>query len=198
MSRYNMLKQYIPNILSLSRLPLAFLCIYFTCVMKPWHLTISLALFMLGSFTDYLDGYLARKWKIVSWFGKIIDPIADKILILAVLFIFSYEGIIPWVLTLIIASREILMTIIRLILLSKKIVLASIQSGKIKTFTQVIVLTTIYVLLIINSIINPEILQAWIKHTILFLVLAVVGISLYSCIDFLSIHKKTIQKNLIT
>ncbi len=164
--------------------------------MKPIHLVISLALFMLGSFTDYLDGYLARKWKIVSWFGKIIDPIADKVLILGVLFIFSYEGVIPWILTAIIASREIFMTILRLVMLSKKIVLASIKSGKVKTFSQVIVLTTVYVLLIVNTQIGSELWQVIIRNTILVLVLYVAAISIYSCVDFLNRNRKILQKHL--
>ncbi len=189
-------KKYIPNILSVLRLPLAFLCVYYTYSLKPVFLIISLALFMIASFTDYLDGYLARKWKIVSKFGKIMDPIADKVLILGVMFIFSYEGVIPWVLTVIIASREIFVTAIRFIMLSKKIVLASMHSGKVKTFSQVIALVGVYVLLIVNSWIDVATVNIVIKNIILLMILWVAGISIYSCVDFLNRNRRILSKHI--
>jgi len=149
---------------------------------------------MLASGTDFLDGYLARRWKKESNFGKIIDPIADKVLILGALFVFTWHGIIPLILTLIIAIREILLTVIRLMLLSKKVVLASIQSGKIKTFSQVGVLLFIYVVLIFKFQLTKIISFNFITNIVLLLILWIVFITLYSGYEFFIRNKKAISK----
>ena len=72
------------NILTLSRILLA--AIIFVLLMSPDRYLLALVLFFLAGFTDYFDGYLARKYNAVSQLGEILDPIADKILILFVLF----------------------------------------------------------------------------------------------------------------
>ena len=149
---------------------------------------------MLAAATDFLDGYLARKWNIISSFGKIVDPIADKILILGILFIFSYKGVVPMVLAIIIAFREILLTVIRLLLLSKKIVIASIQSGKFKTFSQVMSLVIIYVMLIFRVPIKEMIGASGFNMIILGLIIWVTSITLYSGYEFFVQNTKAIKQ----
>ena len=186
-------KKQIPNILSFSRLIFAIFCCYFAFTLNPTSLSISHGLFMVASATDYFDGYYARKWKVVSNFGKIIDPVADKVLILGVLFVFTYHGVIPFFLTAIIALREIVVTIIRFILLYRNIVLASIYSGKIKTFSQGIGLVIIYLLLIFKTSLIQYIDIEIISNVILGLVIWKVLITLYSGFEFFVENRKAIS-----
>jgi len=191
------LKRQLPNFLTIIRIPMAILCGYFAFTMKPIPLTVSLGLFLLASATDFLDGYLARKWGSVSRFGKIFDPIADKILIVGVFIVFTYNGIIPIILTVLIVLREVLLTIIRLVLLSKKVVLAARFSGKVKTFTQTIVLIIIYLLLIFSYPLNEAINGQIIKSMIFLLTLAAMSVTLYSGYEFLMVNRKSIEKMIL-
>lgn len=187
-------KRQIPNILTLLRIPMAILCAYFAFSLNSLSLSFSLGLFMLASFTDYLDGYLARKWNIVSHFGKIFDPIADKFLILSILFVFAYNDIIPLFLVIIIAFREIALTVIRLLLLSKKVVLASRYSGKVKTFSQVTFLVIVYLLLIFKTSLSYYISPSVVYYLILALTFYIVGITVYSGYEFITHNRKAISK----
>lgn len=187
-------KKSIPNILTVLRIILAIICTYFAFQGDKTSLTISLIIFIVASITDFFDGYLARKWKTESNFGKITDPIADKVLILGVLFSFTMQDVVPLLFTMIIAFREILLTIIRLVLAPKKVVIASVSSGKLKTGTQITALILIYLFMIF---IKP--LQAFfgihtIQWTIYGLLLFVVAITVYSGIEFFVLNKRAIKK----
>lgn len=188
------LQAQIPNILSILRIFLAFFCFYMALESTPYALSISLGIFVIAAMTDYLDGYLARKWNLISSFGKIVDPLADKILILGILFIFSYKGVVPMILASIIAFREILLTVIRLLLLSKKIVIASIQSGKFKTVSQVLVVIAIYLILIFMGSIKEYISPNVIKTIILGMIIWVTTITLYSGYEFFRYNTKAIRQ----
>jgi len=187
-------KRQIPNILSVTRFFLAIICFYLAMFKSPVYLAFSLSIFLLAAFTDFLDGYLARKWNIITNFGKIADPIADKFLVLGIFFIFAYKGIVPFIFIFVIAFREILLTAIRLILLSKKVVIASINSGKFKTMSQMAVITAIYLILIfmgtIKQLISPDV----IKYTIWGLTIWVVSITLYSGYEFFTQNTKALRK----
>lgn len=187
-------KRQIPNILTILRFPLAILCAYYAITLKQTPLCISLGLFLLASITDFFDGYLARKWNIVSNFGKISDPIADKLLILSVFFVFTYHGIISMHWTLLIFLREVVLTVIRLVLMTKKIVLASRFSGKIKTVSQIGVLIAIYVFLIFKIELVQYFGTELLNSAILALVIWTVGITLYSGYEFISANRKAIEK----
>lgn len=187
-------KRQIPNLLTLLRFPLALLCAYYAVTLKQTPLCISLGLFLLASITDFFDGYLARKWNMVSNFGKISDPIADKLLILSVFFVFTYHEIIPIYWTALIFLREVGLTVIRLILMTKKIVLASRFSGKIKTVSQIGVLIAIYVFLIFKIELVAYFGKEILNTTILALVVWTVGITLYSGYEFLSANRKELEK----
>ena len=90
-------------------------------------------IFILASFTDYLDGYLARKNKEVTDFGKFSDAIADKVLVNSVLIIFASQGFIPAIVPVVIICRDIIVDAIRMNIAGKGVVQAAKMSGKIKT-----------------------------------------------------------------
>lgn len=107
---------------------------------------VSFLLFVLASFTDYLDGHIARKYQIVSNFGKFIDPIADKLLVLATMILFVELGFISAWIPIITLFRDLIVTGIRLIALesSGKVIAANFW-GKIKTVAQIISLIVCFV-----------------------------------------------------
>ena len=149
----NIFVKQIPNILTTLRVPVSIACAYYTFQSDYQSLVYAFILFVIATSTDYFDGYLARLWDIESNFGKLLDPIADKVLILGILAGFSYQDLIPWFITIIIAFREILLTIFRIILAArpKQEVLQSIYSGKLKTFSQMFAIGNTYLLLLFKD-----------------------------------------------
>ncbi|WP_215492515.1 CDP-diacylglycerol--glycerol-3-phosphate 3-phosphatidyltransferase [Fenollaria sporofastidiosus] len=96
----------------------------------------SLLIFLLGSFSDFLDGYVARKYNMITDFGKFIDPIADKILVLSAFIMFIERGFVePWV-VIVVLFRELLISGFRMLAAKKNISIAADIFGKLKTTTQ--------------------------------------------------------------
>ena len=92
-------------------------------------------LFILASLTDFLDGYLARKNNLVTDFGKLLDAIADKVLVNSVLIILASQGFIHPIIPVVIIVRDSIVNSIKMIAASRGKVVAAIKSGKVKTAT---------------------------------------------------------------
>lgn len=107
---------------------------------------IALALFVIASFTDFLDGYLARRDNLVTNFGKFMDPLADKLLVCSALICFVQTGQLAAWIVIIIISREFIISGFRLIASDNGIVIAASYWGKFKTVSQMIMI----ILLIID------------------------------------------------
>lgn len=103
-------------------------------------------LFILASLTDFLDGYIARKYNLVTDFGKLVDAIADKILVNSVLIILAAQGVIHPIIPVVVIIRDSVVNSIKMLAASKGKVVAAIKSGKIKTACLMvgIVLTLFY------------------------------------------------------
>lgn len=99
---------------------------------------VSLAIFIIASITDFVDGQIARKCHQVSDFGKFLDPLADKLLVIAAMTIFCEWGSFPAWALMIVLSREFAVTGLRLIAVGKGKVIAAGWSGKVKTFATMI------------------------------------------------------------
>ena len=133
------MKKQIPNALTILRFLLVPVFLYFLYMSDSGAL-ISLIIFVIASLTDYVDGTLARKWNVVSDFGKIMDPLADKLLVLSALSAlcwmppFSFGSAI----FLIIALRELGITVLREYYQKKGIVVAADNLGKLKTVMQML------------------------------------------------------------
>lgn len=104
-----------------------------------------LVLFAIASFTDFLDGYLARSRDMITTFGKFLDPIADKLLVNTVLILFAAQGIVPVVPVLIMIWRDTIVDAIRMLISQKGYVMAAGYLGKVKTVAQM--LAIIFILL---------------------------------------------------
>ena len=94
---------------------------------------ISLALFIVASLTDFIDGYIARKYKQVSDFGKFLDPLADKLLTIACMCMMCEWGMMPAWALMIVLTREFAVTGLRLVAVQNGTVIAAGWSGKVKT-----------------------------------------------------------------
>lgn len=192
----SLLIRQLPNILTTVRVPVSIACAYYTFKADDFKcLIIAFILFSIATASDFFDGYLARLWKIESNFGKLLDPIADKVLILGILAGFSHMGLIPWFITIIIAFREILLTVFRLILASrpKNEVLQAISSGKLKTASQMAAIGFTYLLLLfeeqLSIFVNPDII-----HMIILIMISIAAIlTIYSGIEFYRVHQRQVD-----
>ena len=99
---------------------------------------LALAVFIIASLSDYVDGYIARKYNQVTDFGKFLDPLADKLLVIAVMTIFCQWGIMPAWALMIVLTREFAVTGLRLVAVGKGTVIAAGWSGKVKTASTMI------------------------------------------------------------
>ncbi|TYB58662.1 CDP-diacylglycerol--glycerol-3-phosphate 3-phosphatidyltransferase [Nonomuraea sp. PA05] len=126
----------IANVLTVLRLVLV--PFFVVCLFVPgtgWRVA-ALAVFAVASITDHLDGELARRYGLITDFGKIADPIADKALTGAALVCLSVLGELPWWVTIVILGRELGITALRLVLLRHAVIPAS-YGGKVKTVLQI-------------------------------------------------------------
>lgn len=127
-----------PNKLTLIRTLMVPIFIIFMYLDFEGSRYIATAIFAIASFTDFLDGYLARRDNLVTNFGKFADPLADKILVCsAMIMLVSYNEIPAWAVIIIIA-REFTITGFRIIAASENITIAASPLGKFKTVTQLI------------------------------------------------------------
>lgn len=95
-------------------------------------------IFAVASLTDYFDGQIARKSKLITTFGKLADPIADKLLINTIFLLLASDGTISIIIPIIMISRDTIVDAIRLVVANKQVVIAAKYLGKLKTVTQMI------------------------------------------------------------
>jgi CDP-diacylglycerol--glycerol-3-phosphate 3-phosphatidyltransferase len=135
----------IPNLLTLSRLFLT-VVLWFLCDQANLlGSALAIVTFLIAVGTDVFDGLLARRFSQITIFGKIMDPIADKVLILTMMFIFASQQILVWWMVILIAVREILVTASRIYLLTEGQVIPAETAGKIKAVFQMITIAVVLV-----------------------------------------------------
>lgn len=127
----------LPNYLTVFRIALIPVLVFFLFSPTRQSSFFAAVIFSIASITDWLDGYIARKMNIVTNLGKFLDPIADKLLIAAVLIMLVDLGHVPAWMTVIIIGREIAVTGLRSIASSEGIVIAASELGKGKTIFQI-------------------------------------------------------------
>ncbi|MDE2643465.1 MAG: CDP-diacylglycerol--glycerol-3-phosphate 3-phosphatidyltransferase [Verrucomicrobiota bacterium] len=127
----------LPNKLTVSRLILTAIFLLAMFVEFPFHITAALVLFVAASLTDLFDGIIARRRNLVTDFGKLMDPLADKVLICSAFIAYIELEWMPAWMVIVIVARELAITGLRLLAASKNIVLAAERQGKNKTISQI-------------------------------------------------------------
>ncbi len=187
------------NRLTMLRILLTFIFMFFLFCQGLWAKAASLVVFMLAALSDLFDGLIAQRWNMVTDFGRLMDPIADKILVLAAFAAFVQMQLIDAWMFVIIVSREILITSLRLFALNKGKVLSAARAGKHKTVSQMAVIFAILGFILLKEIVlkystwNP----AWEKifrQGIFFLMLLTLGLTLYSGLSYLWENRKVIAR----
>jgi CDP-diacylglycerol--glycerol-3-phosphate 3-phosphatidyltransferase len=164
-----------------------------------WCKVVSLFIFTFAALSDLYDGWLANKKNMVTDFGKLMDPIADKILVLAAFAAFIQMQLIDAWMFVIIFSREILITSLRLFALNKGKVLAATKMGKHKTLSQMAVIFAILGFIVLKEVMlrfftwNPY-WERLFRLGIYLLMLITVGLTLYSGVSYLWENRKVIAK----
>ncbi|MXR33882.1 CDP-diacylglycerol--glycerol-3-phosphate 3-phosphatidyltransferase [Mesomycoplasma hyopneumoniae] len=142
------IRAYFVNFLTLFRIIAATIIgffLYFFSKTDNFSLFLgSFFLFIIGSFSDLFDGFLSRRWNVVTEFGKIFDPITDKILTTTTFFFLAYLTLVPWFLVLIFVLRDIIIDGFRIFLGKKNVNVAANFWGKLKTILQIGAILTIF------------------------------------------------------
>lgn len=168
-----------PNKLTLLRMAVIPI---FMVVLLTGHYYISAVLFIAASLTDALDGHLARKYNLITNFGKIMDPLADKLLVTAALVCLVELGDVAGWMVFLILAREFAITGLRSVAASEGVVIAAGKSGKLKT--------TLQMLAIIAYLFRNQPFEAWNLPVAGILMWAALVMTLYSGIEYVVKNKK--------
>lgn len=141
-------------------------------------------IFIIASLTDFIDGYIARKYNMVTELGKMLDAIADKFLVNSILIILASQGLVHPIIPVIIVARDTFVDIIKMIIGNKGKAVAAIKSGKIKTIFLMLGIT----LTLFNNL-PFELIN--VNFSDILLIIATV-LSIYSGIQYYQMHKKVI------
>ena len=166
----------LPNKITLFRIfmiPL-FLLVYLIRPFEPELINtwLALGLFSIAAITDALDGYLARKLKLVTNFGKLMDPLADKLLVCSALVAFVASGTLPVWAVIIMISREFYISGLRQLAVEQNIVLSASNGAKFKTIAQIVLI--IYIILPFQALIFEPVVLVLIAISIIASVLTAI------------------------
>ena len=149
-----------------------------------WHI-VAFLIFILASSTDMLDGKIARKYGLVTNFGKIMDPLADKVLVYSALCLMVPDPVPAWMLIIILA-REFLVAGVRTVAASEGIVIAAAMSGKIKTVLQMIAVSML--------LIAPAINMSWFLILSKVVLWAALVMTVISGVQYVTDNKQVFSK----
>ena len=189
----------IANRLTMLRIVLTFVFMFFLFCHGLWAKVASLIIFILAALSDLFDGMIAQRMNMITDFGRLMDPIADKILVLAAFAAFVQMQLIDAWMFVIIVSREILITSLRLFALNKGKVLSAARAGKHKTVSQMLVIFAILGFILAKEIALK--FSTWdpvgekiFRQGISILMLITVGLTLYSGLSYLWENRKIIAR----
>lgn len=198
------MKMNLPNKLTMFRVILVPFFVFFLLESENynWFKWIALGIFVVASLTDLLDGKIARKYNLVTTFGKFMDPLADKLLVCSALIaLIPLEAIPAWA-TIIIIAREFIISGFRLVAAEKGVVIAASYWGKVKTTVQMVMVCVM--LVIVNSHgFGPDDVEFYSDFTASFygvlevlafiLLIAAVLLTVVSLIDYLAKNKAVMK-----
>ena len=180
-------KPNLPNQLTILRMllvPLFIACFYLHSVISWWN-WLAAAVFFVAGMTDVIDGYLARKYRLVTNFGKLMDPMADKLLMCSAFIMLTWMHKLPAVLCIIFVGREIIVSGFRLVTATGGTVIAANWLGKTKSTLQVIG--------IIAMLLDNPIFRIWnIPFDSIVMLLACV-FTIWSALDYIIRNRKAVS-----
>jgi CDP-diacylglycerol--glycerol-3-phosphate 3-phosphatidyltransferase len=133
-----LLKEFwnLPNMLTLGRIAVIPLFVWFTYDADPFYSLLAASLFTVAAVTDVVDGFLARRWNMITVVGKLMDPLADKLIVMAALVMMTRLGRVPAWVVIVLLGRELIVSGLRQIAASEGMVISAGQEGKWKTSLQ--------------------------------------------------------------
>ena len=169
------------NFLTCSRGVLAVIFTVLLFYPGPFGKILALFVFVLAALTDYWDGVVARRMKEISAFGKLMDPITDKMLTLSAFFSFWYLGVLPLWMVLVVVVREGVVTVARFFMPVNSSGFAAQKSGKIKTVLQFVFIIAVLLYLVARQV--PDWQPVWNERAILIArgaMLLIVAVTVWS------------------
>ena len=199
----------VPNQLTVARMVLTVLFVVSLSIDWAFACTTALALFTIASITDYIDGELARRWNMETNFGRLMDPLADKVMMAAALICLSGRRVFPPWVAVIIIGREFLITGLRMLAASRGKVLPAEKLGKHKMVWQIV--AVIFFLLVMSAqeigkslIVSGRLVAQidgtfamWMMkapHVGLLLLTIAVGLTIYSGVGYVWKHRSYIAE----
>lgn len=128
----------LPNMLTLGRMAIIPFFVWLLYDGDPWFSVLAATIFTLAAVTDVVDGFLARRWNMITVTGKLLDPLADKLIVAAALVMMVRLGRFPAAVVIVLLSREFIVTGLRQVAASEGLVIAAGQEGKWKTALQLV------------------------------------------------------------
>lgn len=187
----------LPNKLTVSRIVLAF--VFVVLLELPGSVllrSLALLVFLLASLTDFLDGWLAKTGNMITDFGRMMDPVADKILVLGAFLVFVQMGIVPGWMVVIIVAREAVVTGLRIGALSKGSVIPADEGGKHKMVSQVVSIVAILLFIIFREA-GMKVFDFWTpgteriyRDTIFVLMLVTTSLTIISGVSYLAKNRE--------
>ncbi|MEE9166247.1 MAG: CDP-diacylglycerol--glycerol-3-phosphate 3-phosphatidyltransferase [Candidatus Neomarinimicrobiota bacterium] len=196
------LHSMMPNILTVGRIlltPIFIICLFYDA---PWARPAALLVFIVASVTDAWDGYIARKRNLVTKAGAFLDPLADKILVSSAFISFAIMGKVPYWMAALIIFRDMFVTGLRMLFLSRGISLVTSKIAKFKTVTQVagVLLVLSYLAMKKLSLLATDTITSAVDslHLIYYALLAVTLFTAYTGLSYLFINRQTIWEFIST
>lgn len=180
----------LPNRLTILRMVLTPFLVYF--MLTDWRFSplLSFIIFAAASITDFIDGKIARDRNLVTDFGKFLDPIADKIVVLSILICMITKGLCSPVVVVIVIFREFIVSSLRLLAATNSVVLAAEKSGKVKTAFQMLSVTLVLALCSVQSLFGAEIPVKTISNILMWITAV---LTLYSGVEYIVRNRQYIN-----
>jgi CDP-diacylglycerol--glycerol-3-phosphate 3-phosphatidyltransferase len=175
----------LPNRLTILRVILIPAFVILLTVETPLMQALSALTFVIASLTDLMDGWYARRHGQVTDFGKLMDPMADKLLVMSALVLLVAQGRAPWLAAMVILAREFVISGIRMVATAKGSVIAADKMGKYKTALQ---------MLAIPMLVLSPLLGAWCAQGGELLLWASTALSVASCAQYIAKNKEVFNK----
>ena len=178
------------TMLRILMIPLFMVCMYL-CKNNDGMCYVSFAVFLIASLTDLIDGHIARKYNQVTDLGKFLDPLADKVLVLAAMSIFCQWGLFPAWALMIVLTREFAVSGLRMIASGKGKVIAAGWSGKVKT---VVTMVALCIMIVLLADLPVRLLGETVIRVIYWICIAAISVTtLYSGVEYFVQNREALK-----